>query len=99
MSYLERSQFNKLTRWLNGLTTQDLSEVDASGVTLIDEWMDLLDAQTELRVFHTSGTTGKLSFLPRTDREWRQNIELSASRIRDWRGPGSGPDMMKNRRP
>ncbi|CAG9166052.1 long-chain-fatty-acid--protein ligase [Cupriavidus pinatubonensis] len=99
MSYLERGQFDKLTRWLNGLTTQDLSEVDASGVTLIDEWMDLLDAQTELRVFHTSGTTGKLSFLPRTDREWRQNIELSASRIRDWRGPGSGPDMMKNKRP
>jgi hypothetical protein len=99
MSYLERGQFEKLTRWLNGLTTEDLSGVDASGCKLIDDWMDLLDAKTNLRVFHTSGTTGKLSFLPRTDREWRQNIELSASRIRDWRGPNSGPDLMKNKRP
>jgi len=99
MSYLERGQFDKLTRWLNGLTTQDLSQVDATGVKLIDDWVDLLDAKTSLRVFHTSGTTGKLSFLPRTDKEWRQNIELSANRIRDWRGPGTGPDLIKNKRP
>jgi hypothetical protein len=99
MSYLERGQFDRLTRWLNGLTAEDLSHVDASGIDLIDDWIDLLDAQTNLRVFHTSGTTGKLSFLPRTDLEWRQNITLSASRIRDWRGPGSGPDLIANKRP
>ncbi len=99
MSYLERGQFDRLTRWLNGLSAEDLGHVDASGITLIDDWIDLLDAQTNLRVFHTSGTTGKLSFLPRTDREWRQNIMLSASRIRDWRGPGTGPDLIANRRP
>ena len=99
ISYLERGQFAKLTRWLNGLTTEDLSHVDASEVKLIDDWMDLLDAKTNLRVFHTSGTTGKLSFLPRTDKEWRQNIALSANRIRDWRGPGTGPDLLKDKRP
>ncbi|MBU9312540.1 hypothetical protein LGN04_25825 [Burkholderia multivorans] len=99
MSYLERGQFDRLTRWLNGLTAEDISHVDASGIKLIDDWIDLLDAQTNLRVFHTSGTTGKLSFLPRTDREWRQNIALSANRIRDWRGPGSGPDLLAEQRP
>src|SRR3989442_57668 len=40
MSYLERGQFDKLTRWLNGLTTEGLSHVDASDVKLIDDWMD-----------------------------------------------------------
>lgn len=60
MSYLERGQFDRLTRWLNGLTAEDISHVDASGIKLIDDWIDLLDAQTNLRVFHTSGTTGKL---------------------------------------
>lgn len=99
LSYLERGRFDKLTRWLDGLTTQDLSHVDASGVTLIDDWLDLLDARTDLRVFHTSGTTGKLSFLPRTDREWRQNITMSAARIRDWRGARSGPDLLTEKRP
>ena len=98
MSYLERGQFDRLTRWLNGLSAEDLSHIDASGITLIDDWIDLLDAQTNLRVFHTSGTTGKLSFLPRTDHEWRQNMTLSARRIRDWRGPGTGPDLIANPR-
>lgn len=99
LSWLERGEFAKLTRWLDGLTTEDLSQVDTRDVHLIDDWIDRLDATTALRVFHTSGTTGKLSFIPRTDQEWRQNIELSANRIRDWRGPNSGPDLMQEQRP
>lgn len=99
MSYLERCQFDKLTRWLNGLTTEDLSGIDASGVTMIDDWFDLLDSKSSLRVFHTSGTTGKLSFLPRTKDLWRQSIIMYANVMRDWRGPNSGPDMLKNHRP
>jgi hypothetical protein len=62
MSYLEKSRFDKLTKWLSGLTTTDLSRVDASGIDSIDDWLDLLEAQTPLLVSHTSGTTGKLSF-------------------------------------
>src|SRR5690606_31434055 len=72
MSYLERARFDKLTRWLGGLTTVDLDQVDASGIDSIDGWLDLLDAQTDLLVSHSSGTTGKLSFVPRTKAQWRQ---------------------------
>jgi hypothetical protein len=70
VSLLERSRFDHLTRWLDRLTSHDLSGVDARGCEGIDAWLDLLDAQTPLRVAHTSGTTGTMSFLPRCNQEW-----------------------------
>jgi hypothetical protein len=81
-SLLEQGRFDRLTQWLDTLTTDDLSGVDASGVDLIDDWIDLLDRSTNVRLIHTSGTTGKLSFIPRNEREvplmlrgWRQNFQ------------------------
>ena len=99
MSYLEKSRFDKLTKWLSGLTTTDLSRVDASGIDSIDDWLDLLEAQTPLLVSHTSGTTGKLSFVPRTKKQWVQTIQHSAHINRDWWGPNSGPDLLAEHRP
>jgi hypothetical protein len=54
MALLERRQFDRLTRWLSGLTSIDLSRIDAAGCETIDEWLLLLDEQTPLRVFHGS---------------------------------------------
>ncbi|KJS08327.1 MAG: hypothetical protein VR73_05735 [Gammaproteobacteria bacterium BRH_c0] len=99
LSYLEKSRFEKLTRWLNGLTTVDLSNVDASGIELIDDWLDLLDKETPLLVSHTSGTTGKLSFIPRTKEQWRQTVVHSGCMLRHWWGENSGPDLFNNHRP
>jgi hypothetical protein len=99
ISYLERSRFDKLTRWLAGLTTTDLSHVDASEIASIDDWIDLLEAQTALMVQHTSGTTGKLSFIPRTKAQWRETIVHSALIIRDWWGRNSGPDILRDGMP
>ena len=65
MSFLEKNQFVRLTQWLNGFTTHDLSSIDASACESIDDWLQLLDAQSEVRVMHSTGTSGKLSFLPR----------------------------------
>jgi acyl-CoA synthetase (AMP-forming)/AMP-acid ligase II len=59
-------RFDRLTDWLGRLTATDLSEVDASSCDSIDEWLDTLDAATELRVSHTSGTSGTLSLVPWT---------------------------------
>jgi hypothetical protein len=70
MGFLEKSQFVKLTRWLDGLTSFDLSKIDAGKCTSIDAWIDLLDSQTEIRVAHSTGTSGKLTFLPRSTREF-----------------------------
>lgn len=65
MSFLENNRFDRLTQWLNQLTTLDLSHVDASRIESIDDWLSLLD-DAGLFVTHTSGSTGKLSFLPRS---------------------------------
>ena len=99
ISYLERARFDKLTRWLSGLTTSDISHVDAGGIESIDDWIDLLEAETDLMVQHTSGTTGKLSFIPRTKRQWRETIVHSAIIIRDWWGAGKGPDILRDGMP
>jgi hypothetical protein len=79
LALLERGAFQRLTRWLSGLTTCDLAGLDASDCEGIDEWIDLLDAHTEIRLVHSSGTTGKLSFLPRTENEYAQ-IDLEVWR-------------------
>lgn len=99
MSYFEKCRFDKLTKWLNGLTTFDLSNVDAVGIETIDDWLDLLDRETPLLVSHTSGTTGKLSFVPRSKEQWRQTVVHSGCMLRDWWGPNTGPDMFNQHRP
>jgi hypothetical protein len=66
VSLIEKNRFDQLTHWFAGLTSLDLSGVDVRGVEGIDSWLDALEAQTPLRVYHSSGTSGKLSFLPRS---------------------------------
>ena len=82
MSYLEKSQFDRLTAWLDAFTTHDLSALNTKNCDSIDDWLDVLDQNTEVRVLHSTGTGGKLSFLPRGTAEmkimvtaWRQMFE------------------------
>lgn len=63
-SLLSDYRFDALARWLDKLTSHDLSKFDASGLESIDDWLEKLDAETPLRVCHSSGTTGTMSFLP-----------------------------------
>lgn len=99
LSFLENGRFDRLTRWLDGLTAIDLSNIDASGVETIDDWVRLLDAETELAVIHTFGTSGKLSFLPRTKAHTRFAVALNSRAIRDFHGHLSGPDLLEQHRP
>jgi hypothetical protein len=69
LQLVEKHRFGKLTQWLDKLTTYDLSNVDTSGCKSIDNWLEQLEEQTELLVVHSTGTSGKLSFLPRSDAE------------------------------
>lgn len=69
LSFIEKGQFDRMTRWLNNLTTHDISGTDVAGVETIDDWVDALDSQTPIRVRHSSGTSGKLSFLPASTAE------------------------------
>jgi hypothetical protein len=66
VSLIEKNRFDLLTKWLGAYTVLSVSTVDVSACQSIDSWLAALDAQTALRVIHTSGTTGKLSFIPRS---------------------------------
>jgi len=72
---LENRDLPKLNAWLDKLTMHDLTRVDLTGVTTIDGWLDRLD-EFGMLVSISSGTTGKLSFVPRSRDElgaWRAN--------------------------
>ena len=89
LSAIEKGQFDRMTRWLNNLTTHDISGLNTDGVDTIDDWIDALDSNTPIRVRHSSGTSGKLSFLPASTAE-------DARALPTWRtffeGYGDEPD-------
>ena len=66
LSFIEKRKFDQLTKWMAKFSTIDLSNVVLDNPKTIDEWLGQLESQSELMVVHSSGTTGKLSFLPRT---------------------------------
>jgi hypothetical protein len=69
LSLIEKRDFAKLTAWLDRLTAHDLTRMDLSGLTTIDDWLTRLD-EFGMIVGHSTGTTGKLSFIPRSQSEW-----------------------------
>jgi hypothetical protein len=69
LALIEKRDVGRLNAWLDRLTTHDLTHVDLTGVTTVDGWLDKLDAFGML-VGHSSGTTGKLSFVPRSQVEF-----------------------------
>lgn len=99
LSLLERSRFDRLTNWLAGMTTADLSAVDARDVQTIDEWIALIAEVTDLELLHTSGTTGKLSFIPRNTQQWDDTVRITANSLRHWFGHAAGPDVLGKHMP
>jgi hypothetical protein len=68
LSLIEKRDFIRLTSWLQRLTTHDLSAIPLDGLDSVDAWLDRLDAHGML-IGHSTGTTGKLSFVPRSQVE------------------------------
>jgi hypothetical protein len=65
-NHVDNGRFDRMTRWLNGLTAHDLSGLDTSGCDSLESWLTLLDERTPLRLLTSSGTSGKMSFFPRS---------------------------------
>src|SRR5439155_22737789 len=74
-SLLDKKRFDLMTKWLDTLTSHDLSRVDVAGCESIDEWIDRLDAQTPLEVSTSSGTTGTVSIIPKEKARALQGME------------------------
>jgi len=86
---IEKRDFRKLTTWLDKLTAHDLTRLDLTGLNTIEEWLGRLEALGML-VTYSSGTTGKLSFVPRSYDEfgpWKfhfYNVNRASSGVDHW---------------
>jgi hypothetical protein len=74
LSLIEKKQFDQLTHWLDKLTAHKLTRVDMGEVGSIDEWLQCLD-EAGMFIFHSTGTSGQLSFFPRSQTEKEAWIE------------------------
>ena len=73
---IDNKRFDLMTKWLDKLTSHDLSHVDTEDCKSIDEWIDRLDEQTPLEVITSSGTTGTLSIIPKDKHGAREGMVL-----------------------
>jgi hypothetical protein len=74
VSLLAKQRFDQLTKWLSRLTPHDVSGVDVSGCKSIDEWLTVLQKETPLDVATSSGTSGTISFFPKSKNDYRNSI-------------------------
>ena len=70
ITLLENSRFDRMTEWLNKLTSHDLSSVDASKCDSIDSWLDAVADQSDVDATTSSGSSGTMSFMPKDRGDW-----------------------------
>jgi hypothetical protein len=67
-TWVGRRDFAALSRWLQDLCAEPVP-ADAGAAHDVDDWLDRLE-RGGLHVLYSSGTSGKLSFVPRGVRSW-----------------------------
>lgn len=86
VSLLERNRFDQMTKWLDRLTTIDLTGAEVGHCDGIDSWLEALEQSTGLSVTHSSGTSGTMTFLPRTADGYRIMSEVFGMTSRHFNG-------------
>lgn len=66
---LRRNDYAGMTEWIARYSSEDLSGIDMEGCASLTEWCERLERQADLFVCHSSGTSGTLSFIPRSRRD------------------------------
>ncbi|CAH2917765.1 MAG: hypothetical protein CPSOU_3121 [uncultured Paraburkholderia sp.] len=104
-SFFDQGRWDRMLQWLQTISVQKVTDVDVSGVTNVDEWIERLHDAGHM-VLATSGTSGKVSFLNHTrgDQEMKKrhfryavgwplvDMVNSAQRPMFWLGPARGPN-------
>lgn len=93
VSLLEKNRFDHLTKWLGRLTTTDLSGADVSKCDGIDSWLQALEDATDIQVVHSSGTSGTMTFLPRTRDDYRIVSDVFGMTSREFNELGDRRDL------
>lgn len=84
---LLEGDYPAMTEWLSRLTVSDLSAVRGRHFERMDDWLDALDHDGPLEMYHSSGTTGRLSFYPRSKRERPVQLAHAKMAISQWFDP------------
>ncbi|GAA0333027.1 hypothetical protein GCM10009087_49040 [Sphingomonas oligophenolica] len=104
-SFVQNGQWDRMTKWLGTLTTRPMDGVDLNDVKDIDDWVSRLWAAGHL-VNTTSGTSGKVSFLNRTQGDddvlqrylqhlcWPEPITPEGKHHIFFMGPRTGPYLL-----
>lgn len=98
-SLLEKNNFTALNRWLAKLVVPELAEAilaaDVSACQGLDDWFESMDRQVpQMCLSHTSGTSGTLSFLPNSIREFEKTCAIRRMIVWGSTGPDSPqPDL------
>jgi hypothetical protein len=71
VSLLAKQRFDQLNQWIGRLTPHDVSGVNVSKCKSIDEWLTILQSETPLDVATSSGTSGTMSFFPKSKRDYQ----------------------------
>lgn len=74
VSLLAKQRYDQLNTWLSRLTTVKVLDVDVSKCQSIEDWLTTLRDQTEIDVACSSGTTGTMSFFPKTKRDYMKSV-------------------------
>ena len=82
VSLLAKQQFGKLSQWLGKLTRHDPNSVDVSQCDSIDSWLTKIREETPLDVGASSGSSGTMSFYPKSKRDyflsmWGLRVQLA----------------------
>ncbi|MNF23136.1 hypothetical protein D3C84_37100 [compost metagenome] len=100
-SFIDNNRWDRMLQWLQTLSVADVSNVDVTGVSNVDEWLDRLWAAGH-RPLATSGSSGKCSFLNHTigDQENKTRhfryvsgwpfVRAEPNRVLFWLGPIKG---------
>jgi hypothetical protein len=73
--FIAKGRWDLMNKWLDTLSSVRVDNVDVQGVADQDDWVDRLHAAGH-KVYVTSGTTGKNSFLPATQFDEDLSLEM-----------------------
>ncbi len=94
-SLLEKSRFPMINSWLGKLTTVPIGQIDVSKCDSIDSWIATMDAESDLCIHHSSGTSGTVSLFPKSKREHSTFGKLYPMRFQKFGDPRPGEPQPK----
>jgi len=77
-TWLEAGDFAAMGRWLGDACAESAAGAAAAGADGVDDWLDRLE-HAGVQVLYSSGTSGKLSFVPRGPASWESYRANGAS--------------------